>query len=149
MLQLAYTNTNLFYLLIQMRKPQRFGSTTGCLKTFPPNANHLKERTCKNLWKQAKRVFMRLPEAIKDITQYSNTFKRTDQIYVENADPRNDPDICYKSKAYKTKGWCRVVTTVNTAKTWGICSSSCRYFVSLVFARLTYYILKHQLLLHL
>ena len=124
--------------LIQKRKSLKLFGATGCSKIFPPNANHLDEGACRNLWKQAKKEFMNLPDAIKRINKYINIFKRADQIHVENGNSPEDPYVCYRPEVYKARGWCEVATKPKTARTWGICSPSCKYFVSLVIALVAY-----------
>ena len=141
MLQLAYSNTKSFCFPIQRRKKHLFGAK-GCAKKYPPNADHLNEGTCKGLWKEAKKVFMNRPLAITHMKEYVEKFKQTEQIHVENPDSQAGPDIYYRPKVYKSKGWCEVAGVTKTAKTWGICSPSCNYFVSVIIPQVTYYLLK-------
>ena len=59
-----------------------------------------------------------------------NKMENAEQIHVFKSNPLEDPDICYKPEIYKSKGWCKLAVGSNA---WGICSPSCKYFVSLGF----------------
>ena len=127
---MAYISNKLFFSLVQRRKVGLIGRT-GCSKKFPPNANNLGEHACNNLWKRAKAVFV--GQLGGDVSE----FESAEQLHVEQFHSQASPDVCYKSEAYRTKGWCRVATGTKTATAWGICSSSCALFVSFLVPLLT------------
>ena len=91
----------------------------GCEKSkYPPNGNRFEEAKCRDLWERAK------TEHAKKSTEIS--FEMASQIHVRT---ETDDQICYNQKNLKTKGWCKISGERNK-NAWGVCSSSCSYFVS-------------------
>ena len=107
---------------------QSIQENNGCVTTFPPN--NLGEAVCDQVWDEARLIIMKL---VVGNSIALGTWKNAEQIHVINTNADGtlaDTDICYKPQIYKDNGWCKLATDKSA---WGICYSSCIYFVRLVF----------------
>ena len=91
---------------------------------------------CDELWIEAEAAY----ERIDDQTRIP--FAHADQIHVDDGPwDYEDEKICYNPAIYQKRGWC---STAGRGQTdWGMCSTSCQYFVRISnFALMILHILK-------
>ena len=99
----------------------------GCRKGFPPNDPEVTQGVCSTLWVAAEEAYNRYRAMFTDAIPLTYA----DQIHVideGDPDPRNK-EICYNYLVYVVDGWCKVSGQELSMNAWGICSSSCKYFV--------------------